>query len=112
VGGAEQRQAWTPDDVRAFSAVLAEPARARASVSLYRTFLTSEAARTAHGHLRVPTRIMVGARDPAIPAVLLDGADEDADDVCVEIVPECGHFVPEEHPELVARRARELFGVR
>ena len=111
VGGAVQRQAWAPDDLRAFTAVLAEPARARASVDLYRTFLTREVARTPHGRLRVPTRIMVGARDPAMPVVLLDGADEDADDVAVEIVPECGHFVPEEHPELVAQRARELFGL-
>jgi hypothetical protein len=30
---------------------------------------------------------MVGSRDPAIPVVLLDGAQEDADDVSVEIVP-------------------------
>jgi pimeloyl-ACP methyl ester carboxylesterase len=112
VGGAVQRQAWTPDDLRAFSAVLAEPARARASVGLYRTFLTREVARTAHGRLRVPTRIMLGARDPAIPVVLLEGADDDADEVSVEIVPECGHFVAEEHPELVARRARELFALR
>jgi pimeloyl-ACP methyl ester carboxylesterase len=111
VGGAVQRQAWTPDDLRAFSAVLAEPARARASVGLYRTFLAREVARTPHGRLRVPTRIMLGARDPAIPVVLLDGADDDADDVRVEIVPDCGHFVPEEHPALVARRARELFGL-
>jgi pimeloyl-ACP methyl ester carboxylesterase len=111
VGGAVQRQAWTPDDLRAFSAVLAEPARAQASVGLYRTFLAREVARTPHGRLRVPTRIMLGARDPAIPVVLLDGADDDADDVRVEIVPECGHFVPEEHPALVARRARELFGL-
>jgi pimeloyl-ACP methyl ester carboxylesterase len=112
VGGAVQRQAWTPDDLRAFSAVLAEPARAQASVGLYRTFLTREVARTPHGRLRVPTRMMLGARDPAVPVVLLDGADDDADEVSVEIVPECGHFVPEEHPELVARRARELFGLR
>ena len=112
LGGAVQRQAWTPDDLRAFSAVLAEPARAQASVGLYRTFLAREVARTPRGRLRVPTRIMLGARDPAIPVVLLDGADDDADDVRVEIVPECGHFVPEEHPALVARRARELFGLR
>jgi pimeloyl-ACP methyl ester carboxylesterase len=112
VGGAVQRQAWTPDDLRAFSAVLAEPARAQASVGLYRTFLMREVARTPHGRLRVPTRMMLGARDPAVPVVLLDGADDDADEVSVEIVPECGHFVPEEHPELVARRARELFGLR
>ena len=111
MGGAVQRRAWTPDDLRAFTGVLAEPARARASVSLYRTFLTREVARTPHGRLRVPTRIMLGARDPAIPVVLLDGAADDADDLCVEIVPECGHFVPEEHPALVVRRARELFGL-
>ncbi len=112
MGGAVQRRAWTPDDLRAFTAVLAEPARAQASVSLYRTFLTREVARAPRGRLRVPTRLMLGARDPAIPAVLLDGAADDADDVRVEIVPECGHFVPEEQPDLVARRARELFGPR
>jgi pimeloyl-ACP methyl ester carboxylesterase len=112
MGGAVQRQAWTPDDLRTFTAVLAEPARTRASVSLYRTFLAREVARGPRGRLRVPTRIMVGGRDPAVPAVLLDGAQDDADDVAVEIVPECGHFVPEEQPELVAQRARERFGLR
>jgi pimeloyl-ACP methyl ester carboxylesterase len=111
MGGAVQRQAWTPDDLRTFTAVLAEPARARASVRLYRTFLAREVARSPRGRLRVPTRVMVGSRDPAIPVVLLDGAQEDADDVSVEIVPECGHFVAEEHPELVAQRAREHFGL-
>jgi pimeloyl-ACP methyl ester carboxylesterase len=111
MGGAVRREAWTPDDLRAFTAVLAEPARAGASVQLYRTFLTREVTRGAHARLRVPTRIVVGARDPAIPAVLLEGAEENADEVTVEIVPDCGHFVPEEHPALVAERARELFGL-
>ena len=74
MAGAVQRQAWTPDDLRAFTAVLAEPARARASVRLYRTFLAREVARSPRGRLRVPTRIVLGDRDPAIPAVLLDGA--------------------------------------
>ena len=56
----------------------------------------------------MPTRIVVGAGDPAIPAVLLERRrSDDADDVAVEIVPECGHFVPEERPELVARARRE-----
>jgi pimeloyl-ACP methyl ester carboxylesterase len=112
IGGAVQRRAWTPDDLRAFTAVLAEPARARASASLYRTFLTREVARTPRQRLRVPARIMLGARDPPIPVVLLDGADVDADHVSVEIVPECGHFVAEEHPARVAQRARELFARR
>jgi pimeloyl-ACP methyl ester carboxylesterase len=112
MGGAVQRQAWTPEDLRTFAAVLAEPARARASVRLYRTFLAREVARSPRGRLRVPTRIMLGDRDPAIPTVLLDGAQENDDEVSVEIVHECGHFVPEEHPGLVADRARDLFGLR
>jgi pimeloyl-ACP methyl ester carboxylesterase len=111
MGGAVQRRAWTPDDLRVFTAVLAEPARARASVRLYRTFLACEVARGPRGRLRVPTRIMVGSRDPAIPVVLLDGAREDADDVSVELVPDCGHFIAEENPALVAQRAREFFSL-
>jgi pimeloyl-ACP methyl ester carboxylesterase len=111
MAGAVNRQAWTPADLRAFTTVLAQPARARASVRLYRTFLTREVARTPGGHLHVPTRIVVGAGDPAIPAALLEDAHRDADDVGVEIVADCGHFVPEERPELVAERARALFAL-
>jgi pimeloyl-ACP methyl ester carboxylesterase len=109
MAGAVRREAWTPEDLRAFSTVLAEPARARASVRLYRTFLLREVARSPHGRLRVPTRIVVGRDDPAVPPVMLAGAGRDADDVTVEIVPGCGHFVPEEHPALVAERALALF---
>ena len=112
MAGAVQRQAWTPDDLRTFTAVLAEPARARASVRLYRTFLAREVARSPRGRLRVPTRIMVGAATRPSRPCCSRARSDDADDVAVEIVPDCGHFVPEEHPELVAERARELFGLR
>jgi pimeloyl-ACP methyl ester carboxylesterase len=112
LAGAVRREAWTPDDLRAFTAVLAEPARARASVLLYRTFLVREAGRTPGGPLSTPTRMMVGASDPAIRPFLLEGAERDADDLVVEVVPDCGHFVPEERPQLVAERARALFGLR
>ena len=112
LAGAVHREAWTPDDLRAFTAVLAEPARARASVLLYRTFLVREAGRTPGGPLSVPTWMMVGASDPAIRPFLLEGAERDADDLVVEVVRDCGHFVPEERPQLVAERARALFGLR
>ena len=41
--GAVRRDAWTDEDLRAFATVLTEPARTRASVLLYRTFLLREA---------------------------------------------------------------------
>ena len=111
VAGAVHREGWGREDLRAFSAVLTEPARARASVLLYRTFLTREAGRSRRARLPMPTRIMVGAGDPVVRPFLLEGADRDADDLVVEVVPDCGHFVPEERPQLVAERARALFGL-
>jgi pimeloyl-ACP methyl ester carboxylesterase len=109
--GAAEAGVWSDDELRAFTGVLAEPERARASVSLYRTFLLHEAGRAPGGRLHVPTRLLSGEHDPAIPPVLLEGAEQYADDLTVEIVPGCGHFVPEERPELVAERALAHFGL-
>jgi pimeloyl-ACP methyl ester carboxylesterase len=96
--------AFNDDDVRAFSAVLAEPPRARASVQLYRTFLLREAVRGARGRLHVPTRLVVGARDPVVRPSLLAGRERFADDLTIELVPDCGHWIPAERPDLVAER--------
>ena len=97
--------------MRAFTAVLTEPERARASVRCTAPSSLREVGRTPRGRLAMPTRIMIGAGDPAIRPFLLDGAEREADDLAVEIVPDCGHFVPEERPALVAERARALFGL-
>jgi pimeloyl-ACP methyl ester carboxylesterase len=96
--------AFSDEDLRAFSAVLAEPARARASVQLYRTFLLREAVRGAPGRLHVPTRLVVGARDPVVRPSLLAGRERFADDLTIELVPDCGHWIPAERPDLVAER--------
>jgi pimeloyl-ACP methyl ester carboxylesterase len=97
--------AFSDDDLRAFAAVLAEPARARASVRLYRTFVLREAVRGARGRLHVPARLVVGARDPVIRPSLLAGRERYADDLTIEVVPDCGHWIPAERPDLVAERA-------
>jgi pimeloyl-ACP methyl ester carboxylesterase len=109
--GAADPGVWTQDDLHVFSGVLAEPPRARASVALYRTFLLHEAGRAPSGRLRVPTRILSGEKDHAIPPVLFEGAEREGDDVTVEILAGCGHFVPEERPQVVAERALALFGL-
>jgi pimeloyl-ACP methyl ester carboxylesterase len=96
--------AFTDDDLRVFAEVLAEPARARATVQLYRTFLTRELVRGARGRLHVPARLVVGARDPVVRPSLLTGRERYADDLTIEIVPGCGHWIPAERPDLVAER--------
>jgi pimeloyl-ACP methyl ester carboxylesterase len=39
----------------------------------------------------------------------LAGYEKHADDMEVEFVPDCGHFIADERPDLVADRARSFF---
>lgn len=61
-------------------------------------------------HLTVPTRLIVGDRDPiGSPAALLDGWQDCADDMRVDIVDGAGHLLPDEVPERVVAEVLEHF---
>lgn len=114
VGASTERSVWDQETLSAFADNLAEPARAMAGVQMYRTFNLREAPAIGRGlyadaRLRVPTRMVFGTDDAALPAQLLDGYERHADDMQVELVDGCGHFIADERPELVAARAREFF---
>jgi pimeloyl-ACP methyl ester carboxylesterase len=106
--------AWSEEELAAFADVLRAPARARASVLLYRTFLLRELAPFLRGRydgrrLHVPTLLLHGTRDLAIDHHALGRWREHADAMEVELREDSGHFIAEELPELVVERARELF---
>ena len=110
--GSARREAFADGQARTYGEVLQEPARARASVLLYRSMVLREGLPVALGRYRdrpltVPTRLVVGDRDPIASPALLEGAPAD---LGVEVLPGVGHFVPEEAPEVVAQRVRALFG--
>jgi pimeloyl-ACP methyl ester carboxylesterase len=84
--------------------VLQEPARARASSALYRTFLLREAVPLATGRyagvrLRVPALMLTGAADPVVGPPVLEGFEEHADRGGTAVVDRAGHFLPEERPD-------------
>jgi pimeloyl-ACP methyl ester carboxylesterase len=111
------RGPWHARDLLWYTEVLRDPARARASVLLYRTYLAREALPVLRGRyrckrLRVPTLALVGARDVTVPPSLLRGYEPYADAMAIEVVTGAGHFLPEECPALVADRARAFFGPR
>ncbi len=87
-----------------------EPARADAIAQLYRyyqrAFRESLARRWRDARLTVPTLVLFGERDRYVSPRLLDGYERHADEMRVELVPDSGHFIVDEKPELVVERVR------
>jgi pimeloyl-ACP methyl ester carboxylesterase len=114
-GSARGKEIWSEEELEAFSEPLREEARANATVQLYRTFLTRELPKLSRGayeslRLTVPTLLLFGTDDFAISTALLRGYEPYADDMVLELVPDCGHFIAEERPQLVTERALDFFG--
>lgn len=113
--GAGRRGMWSEAHVQAFSEPFRRADRAHAAAMLYRTFLTRELLPLLRGRyrdrrLQVPTLLIGGARDPVVTERTLRGYERHADDMRVEVVRDAGHFLPEECPELVARRILSHLG--
>ena len=101
-----------------------EPAEAEAFVSrlqgehgavterVYRSFLRELPAlvrgRYSAAALRVPTRLAFGVRDPVLTTRAVKGAAAQTDSIELELVPDAGHFIVDEKPELVAHRLLSL----
>jgi pimeloyl-ACP methyl ester carboxylesterase len=114
VGGSVRREPWDKETIHAFSDTFTEPARARAAVQMYRVFNLREApaigrGRYADARLQVPTKLLFGTGDSALNHQILAGSEHRADDMTIEKVDNCGHFIVDELPQLVTEKARELF---
>ena len=100
---------------REFVESLRPPERARATQQIYRTFLTREFGRVGAGtynkrRLTVPTKLVFGEDDFAIPKRMVTGDfSRYADSLEVELVPDTGHFIVDERPDLVTRRIVDFF---
>jgi pimeloyl-ACP methyl ester carboxylesterase len=109
-----ERSTWDDAAPAVYSATLSQPHSADAGHRLYRQFVTQElrpavTSRFRGRRLGVPTRLIVGTREPLGPD-MAQGIERHGDDATSELLEGCGHFVPEERPAEVAARARELFG--
>ncbi len=96
-----------------YAGALTQPGVPQASQSLYRTFVLGEAPAIVRGRyrdarLRVPTRLLVGDRDPVLRADALRGFEGHADDMTLQWVADTGHWLPEQRPERVLQELRAM----
>jgi pimeloyl-ACP methyl ester carboxylesterase len=103
-----------PEGVDIYVEQFQDPARAEASMKLYRYYLRAFG-RTLRGayrrrRLAVPTLLLFGHRDRYVSPKLLPGFEPYAEHLELELVPDSGHFLVDEKPDLVARRALAFLG--
>lgn len=100
-----------PDGFEIFLGQFRDPARADASMKLYRHYLRIFFSALRRGgafrskRLSVPTLLLFGAQDRYVSPRLLPGYEAHADDMELELVSDSGHNLVDEKPDLVARRA-------
>jgi pimeloyl-ACP methyl ester carboxylesterase len=113
VAASTRKDVWDEPTLSVFADKLAEPDHAMAGVQTYRVFNLEETWQIFRGRyidkrLTVPTLLLFGEDDFALRPTLLAGYEKHADEMRVELVPDCGHFIADEHPDLVAERAKEF----
>jgi pimeloyl-ACP methyl ester carboxylesterase len=105
---------FTPADLDSFADSYRAPERARAINSLYRyyhrTVVDGLRGRWRDRRLAVPTLLIFGARDLYVTPKLVDGYQPYADEMRAEVIPDTGHFLVDERPELISDRAVDFFG--
>jgi pimeloyl-ACP methyl ester carboxylesterase len=103
---------YSAEELDAYIDVLKQPDATEASMRMYRHFLLHELVPSRSGGFReerltVPTRWIVGTKDPVAGAAD-DGYRDHADDMTLEKLSGVGHFLPEEAPDLLRERVLDF----
>ena len=111
--GGNVHPAFEDEELELYLERLREPERARATTRLYRSYLgrlASVLRKSPYARLRltVPAWLVFGERDRYVSRHLLGGHERNAPDLEIELVPDSGHFIVNEKPELCVARARQL----
>lgn len=124
-GGSTRKEGFDTESVRVYQDAYATPERVRSALAYYRTVTRRSLQKQIRGRLRgkgglrptglegeaprrivAPTLLVWGMDDPVLTPALLPGIKRDIPQAEVVEVHGCGHFLPEERPEELARAIR------
>jgi pimeloyl-ACP methyl ester carboxylesterase len=105
-------EVWTDEDQGLYTAQFREPKRAEASSLLYRhSVLRLQGQMARYRRMRMEHRalLLFPGEDAVQKTIPLHGYERNAPNLEIEVVPDTGHFIVDERPELVLARARAFF---
>jgi pimeloyl-ACP methyl ester carboxylesterase len=100
---------WTDEEVAEFVEAFSQPGMLRGGFNCYRAMLRT-VGRGLGGdpQIRAPTLVLWAENDPIFPAAWADKLGEFFPNLTLRTVPECGHWVQREKPELVNQAIAEF----
>jgi pimeloyl-ACP methyl ester carboxylesterase len=98
---------FTPADLKAYKDAASQPGALTAMINYYRNPFSNMRQRE-WDLIQVPTLMIWGEKDKALGKELTYGTEEYVRDLQIRYIPNCGHWLHHEQPELVNRYMREF----
>ena len=105
---ATNQNAFTPHDLRVYKEATAKPGALTAMLNYYRHNFQQIFARQQWSILNVPTMMIWGENDTALGKELTYNTQEYVRDLTIHYIPDSGHWVQQEKPELVNQYIEEF----
>ncbi|BBD62347.1 alpha/beta hydrolase fold protein [Nostoc sp. HK-01] len=107
-GTAVNKNAFTASDLEAYKKAAAKSGALTAMLNYYRNIFSHFLPNKNWGILDVPTLLIWGENDTALGKELTYGTDTYIRNLQIQYIPNCGHWVQQEQPELVNRYISEF----
>lgn len=106
-GMAIDKQAFSDEDIEAYTAALAKPGALTAALNYYRNLFSWLLFPSDWPVLtQIPTLMIWGEEDMALGKELSEGTEAYVQDFQIRYIPNCSHWVQQERPQLVNRYIR------
>ncbi|BAY19004.1 alpha/beta hydrolase fold protein [Anabaenopsis circularis NIES-21] len=107
-GTAVNKNAFTASDLEAYKKAAAKSGALTAMLNYYRNIFSHFLPSKNWGILNVPTLLIWGENDTALGKELTYGTDAYVSNLQIQYIPNCGHWVQQEQPQLVNRYISEF----
>jgi pimeloyl-ACP methyl ester carboxylesterase len=110
-GTAFNKNAFTTADLEAYKDAASKRGAITAMLNYYRNIFQQRILNTQWRILETPTLMIWGEQDTALGKELTDGTEEYVRNLQIKYIPNSGHWVQQEQPELVTQYMQEFLAV-